>query len=40
LDGVDIVNVLLPQQLRGKGSVNINLTVSGATANVVNVLIK
>jgi uncharacterized protein (TIGR03437 family) len=39
-EGLDIVNVLLPQELRGKGTANVLLTVNGATANVVQVVIK
>jgi len=39
-DDVDIVNVLLPQQLRGRGNVNIVLSVSGQLANSVNVQIQ
>jgi uncharacterized protein (TIGR03437 family) len=39
-DGLDIVNVLLPKELRGKGAADVLLTVNGTSANVVNVLIK
>ncbi len=39
-DGLDIVNVLLPPELRGKGTADISLTVNGATANIVRVLIQ
>jgi uncharacterized protein (TIGR03437 family) len=39
-DAVDIVNVLLPQALRGRGRVDIVLTVNGKTANTVSVTIK
>jgi uncharacterized protein (TIGR03437 family) len=36
-DDVDIVNVLLTPQLRGRGKVDIVLTVNGVTANIVRV---
>jgi uncharacterized protein (TIGR03437 family) len=39
-DGVDIVNVLLPQELRGKGTADVLVTVDGTTANIVRVVIK
>jgi len=39
-DGLDIVNVLLPQELRGKGTADVLVTANGATANVVRVLIQ
>jgi uncharacterized protein (TIGR03437 family) len=39
-DGLDIVNVLLPQELRGKGTVDVFLTVNAASANLVRIVIK
>ena len=39
-DAVDIVNVLLPQELRGRGNVDIVLTVNGQAANIVRVTIQ
>jgi uncharacterized protein (TIGR03437 family) len=39
-DGLDIVNVLLPPALRGKGTANIVLTVNGTAANAAYVLIR
>jgi uncharacterized protein (TIGR03437 family) len=39
-DAVDIVNVLLPQEMRGRGLVDIVLTVNGQTARTVRVTIK
>ena len=39
-DGLDIINALLPQELRGKGTADVLLTVNDATANVVRVVIK
>ena len=39
-DAVDIVNVLLPQELRGRGNVDVVLMVNGAWANIVRVLIQ
>ena len=39
-DGIDIVNVLLPQELRGRGNVDVVLVVNGAWANTVQVLIQ
>jgi uncharacterized protein (TIGR03437 family) len=39
-DAVDIVNVLLPQELRGRGRVDIGLTVNGQNANTVFVTIQ
>jgi uncharacterized protein (TIGR03437 family) len=39
-DGLDIVNVLLPAELRGKGTANIILTVNGTAANAAYVLIR
>ncbi|MFN0109725.1 MAG: hypothetical protein ACKVZH_12800 [Blastocatellia bacterium] len=40
LVGVDQVNVLLPQSLRGRGEMNIVLTVDGKTANTAKINIK
>ncbi len=39
-DDVDIVNVLLPPQLRGQGPADIVLSVNGVTANTTRVLIR
>lgn len=40
LTGLDQVNVLLPQSLRGRGEVNVLLTVDGKTANAVKINVK
>jgi len=37
--GLDQVNVLLPQQLAGSGTVNIALTASSIAANIVNITV-
>jgi uncharacterized protein (TIGR03437 family) len=37
VDGLDQVNVLLPQQLAGSGTVKVVLTANGSLANVVSV---
>ena len=39
-DDLDLVNVQLPQSLRGAGSADIFLQVSGATANTVHIVIQ
>jgi uncharacterized protein (TIGR03437 family) len=39
-DAIDIVNVLLPQKLRGRGNADVVLMVNGAWANIVQVLIQ
>ncbi len=39
-DGLDLVHVLLPTQLRGAGTANVVVTVSGISSNSVNVVIK
>jgi uncharacterized protein (TIGR03437 family) len=39
-EGLDIVNVRLPLELRGKGTVDISLWVGGAVSNSVQVLIQ
>lgn len=38
--GLDQVNALLPQSLKGKGNVNINVTANGIAANAVNITIQ
>jgi uncharacterized protein (TIGR03437 family) len=38
--GLDQVNVLIPAQLTGRGTVNIILTAAGLTANTVNIVIQ
>jgi uncharacterized protein (TIGR03437 family) len=38
--GLDQINVLLPQSLRGRGEVDVVLTVDGKTANTVKINIK
>jgi uncharacterized protein (TIGR03437 family) len=39
-DGLDIINVLLPKELGGKGTVDVFLTVNASSANLVRVVIK
>ena len=38
--GLDQVNVILPQTLAGKGPVTIQVTAGGVTANATNVTIQ
>ncbi len=40
LTGLDQANVLLPQSLRGRGELNVVMTVDGKTANTVKINIK
>jgi len=40
LVGLDQINVIIPQQLRGKGLVNVRVVVDGVEANTVQVRIK
>jgi len=39
-DGLDLLHVLLPKQLRGTGTANIVVTVDGVASNTVTVVIK
>ena len=39
-DGLDLIHVLLPKQLRGTGTANIVVTVDGVSSNAVTVMIK
>jgi uncharacterized protein (TIGR03437 family) len=39
-DGLDLVTVLLPKELRGKGVASVSLKVGGTTANAVTVVIE
>lgn len=40
LSGLDQANILLPRSLAGRGLVNVNFTVAGKTANVMQVNVK
>jgi uncharacterized protein (TIGR03437 family) len=39
-EGVDIVHVLLPKELRGTGTASVGITVNGVSSNGVHILIK
>jgi uncharacterized protein (TIGR03437 family) len=39
-DGLDLVHVLLPKELRGTGIANIVVTVDGLSSNTVTLVIK
>ncbi len=39
-DGVDLVRVLLPKELRGTGMATVVVTVDGVSSNSVNLVIK
>jgi uncharacterized protein (TIGR03437 family) len=39
-DGLDLVRVLLPNQLRGTGTASVVVTVNGVSSNGVRILIK
>jgi uncharacterized protein (TIGR03437 family) len=39
-DGLDLIHVLLPKELRGTGTANVVVTVDGTSSNTVTVVIK